>query len=85
MESVLVHIVERCHVDRLNCVAHQVPSVVSTVQGFVVHEGFAISQMLAFVHGQAAGTAAESVTFRAEFPPITLLTEDISAVVSDIG
>lgn len=73
-------------------VSADLPYLVNTVRlavGWVVwlvaHGALGVSEVLALVHGQAAGATTEAVTLGAELTAVALLAEELAAVLAGVG
>lgn len=72
-------------------VHHWVPSLgriqlaVGGVMWLVAHGALGVSQVLALVHREAAGTTAEAVALGSELAAVALLAEQLSSVLASVG
>lgn len=51
----------------------------------VAHGTLGVSEMLALVHGQAAGTTAEAVALGSKLAAVTLLAKQLAPVLASVG
>lgn len=51
----------------------------------VAHGALSVSEVLALVHGQAAGTAAEAVALGSELAAVALLAKQLTPVLAGVG
>lgn len=52
---------------------------------YLRHLAFSVTQVLALVHRQCAGSASEAVTLWSELAAVALLAEEVAAVLSGVG